>query len=137
MLVNSRHNVCFVLFPAVCIDPCGSRAKCVSPGKCECIHPYTGKNCAEKKNKHQCKSECLNGGRCRHGKCKCPPTHYGSSCQHCKYCKYCDCLSVCPQHRVCCHLCCQLTLTCCRLALLWSKLLYKHSGYNSLKIETS
>lgn len=67
---------------AVCPDGCGSRAKCVSPGKCECIHPYTGKNCSEKKHKMMCKSPCLNGGRCRKGKCKCPPTHYGSSCQH-------------------------------------------------------
>lgn len=65
---------------AVCHGGCGSRAKCVSPGKCECIHPYKGDNCSEKKL--TCKSQCLNGGRCQTGKCKCPPTHYGSSCQH-------------------------------------------------------
>ena len=71
-------------FAAVCKGGCGSRGKCVSPGKCECIRPYTGKDCQEKQTL-RCSSPCLNGGRCRKGKCKCPPTHYGNSCQHCKY----------------------------------------------------
>lgn len=66
---------------AICKGGCGSRAKCVSPGKCECIKPYTGKDCREK-HTLKCSSPCLNGGRCRRGKCKCPTTHYGSSCQH-------------------------------------------------------
>ncbi|KAL4232359.1 hypothetical protein ACF0H5_009928 [Mactra antiquata] len=68
---------------AHCPGGCGSRAKCVTPGKCECIYPFTGKDCSEKTPRtSSCKSSCLNGGRCRKGKCKCTPLFYGSSCQH-------------------------------------------------------
>ncbi|XP_069139539.1 uncharacterized protein [Argopecten irradians] len=65
----------------VCTKSCGARAVCIKPETCQCLPGFTGKGC-RRKLKHICKTKCLNGGRCRKGKCKCGPTHYGKSCEH-------------------------------------------------------
>ena len=56
---------------------------------------FSGKKC--KRENTQCLSTCLNGGRCRKRRCKCPPTHTGEFCQYGKIMFVCCCFSVGPR----------------------------------------
>ncbi|XP_046542735.1 hemicentin-1-like [Haliotis rubra] len=64
----------------ICSPGCGTKGRCVSPNKCKCHTGYMGKFCRKKVIK--CHKPCLHGGRCSRGKCRCPPTHWGNSCQY-------------------------------------------------------
>ena len=75
-----KCQLCTWSIAAICSGGCIPNSVCIKPNTCRCRSGHVGAKC--KPRAEQCKATCLNGGRCRNGKCKCPKGWTGTYCHH-------------------------------------------------------
>ncbi|KAL4229384.1 Neurexophilin [Mactra antiquata] len=71
----------------VCRKFCQNGGYCSGNNRCTCPEGYRGRWCHKLIKYHECQAECLNGGRCRKGRCRCLDGFTGTRCEkrHCQY----------------------------------------------------